>query len=375
MHIHLYITDDCNLCCKYCRDKPFFLPTTPSSDLLSSEIDYTPPTDIMYDLDQLYAFLSQDPEITLTFIGGEPLLRSSLICEIMDNAPVSRFMIQTNGILFHRLAPEYVNRFETILVSIDGDESLTNYNRGERIYQTVLENISHIYAGGFTGEIIARMTVTERTNLFDSVLHLAHHARVTFSSIHWQIDANFYPDYQYRSFDEWVHTSYIPNLHRVIRYWVDAMHEGHVYRWYPLLVCTADLLSNTKTHLRCGSGYANWSIMPDGSIAPCPIMVGMQKWYQGTIATTHPKEITPIPPFVDRCSTCEIATFCGGRCLYAAIVNPWPNEGIDVTCETVFALYKGLTAVLPEIQLLLKDGIITMEQFEHEKYNGCEIIP
>jgi putative peptide-modifying radical SAM enzyme len=375
VHIHLYITDDCNLCCKYCRNKPFSFPDIPSSASLPYEIDYTLPSDIIYDLDQLYAFLSQNPEITLTFIGGEPLLRCSLICEIMDNAPVSRFMIQTNGLLLHRLAPEYVNQFETILVSIDGDEVLTNYHRGKRTYQTLLENISHIYAGGFTGEIIARMTVTEKTNLFDSVLHLAHHAKITFSSIHWQIDANFYPDYQYRRFHDWVRTSYIPDLYHLIRCWVDAMHEGHVLRWYPLLVCTSDLLSNTQAHLRCGSGYANWSILPDGSITPCPIMVGMKNWYQGTIATTHLKEITPIPPFVGRCSTCEISTFCGGRCLYAAIVKPWPSEGVDMVCKTIFALHDGLTALLPEIQLLLQEGIITIEQFEHEKYNGCEIIP
>ena len=373
MYIHLYITDECNLCCRYCRDKAFSLPDTLTSP--SYEIDYSLPSEIAYDLDELYAFLSQDPEITLTFIGGEPLLRPSFICEIMDNAPVSRFMIQTNGLLLHRLAPEYVNQFETILVSIDGDEELTNFNRGNRVYQTVLENISHIYAGGFTGEIIARMTITEKTNLFDSVLHLAYHSPTTFSSIHWQIDANFYPDYQYRRFNEWAHTSYIPDLYRLIQHWVHAMHEGHVLRWYPLLVCTADLLSNIPTNLRCGSGYANWSIMPDGSIAPCPIMVGMKDWYQGNITTTHPKKVTPIFPLLGRCKTCEIATFCGGRCLYAAVMNPWPDEGMDNVCETVFALHNGLIAVLPEIQKLLADEIITMDQFEHEKYNGCEIIP
>ena len=375
VYIHLYITDDCNLCCRYCRDKAFSIPDEASSNLFSPEIDYNLPSDIVYDLDVLYSFLSHDPEITLTFIGGEPLLRSALVCEIMDNAPVFRFMIQTNGLLLHRLPPEYSHRFEAILVSIDGDEALTDHNRGPQVYKTVTENISHLYAGGFTGEIIARMTVTEKTNLFDSVLHLCHHAPISFSSIHWQIDANFYPDYQYRAFDEWVNTSYIPDLHRLIRYWVDAMHEGRVLRWYPLLVCTADLLSNTKSNLRCGSGYANWSIMPDGSIAPCPIMVGMKDWYRGTIATTDPKEIKPAAVLSPRCNRCEIFTFCGGRCLYAAIVEPWPDKGMNAVCQTVFALHDGLTAVLPEIKTLLETGILSIDQFEHEKYNGCEIIP
>jgi sulfatase maturation enzyme AslB (radical SAM superfamily) len=121
----------------------------------------------------------------------------------MDNTPVSRFMSQTNELLLHRLAPEYVNRFETVLVSIDSGEVLTNYHRGKRRYQTLLENISNIYAGGFTGEIIAHMTVTERINLFDCVVHLADHAPITFSAIHWEIDTNFYPDYQHRRLTDW----------------------------------------------------------------------------------------------------------------------------------------------------------------------------
>jgi len=375
VYIHLYITDDCNLCCRYCRDKAFSIPDESSSNSLFPDIDYSLPSDIVYDLDSLYSFLSYDPEITLTFIGGEPLLRSALICEIMDNAPVSRFMIQTNGLLLHRLPPEYVNHFTTIFVSIDGDLALTDYYRGTQVYKTVTENISHIYAGGFTGELIARMTVTEKTKLFDSVLHLAHHAPTSFSSIHWQIDANFYPDYHFREFDEWIKTSYIPDLKHLIRYWVDAMHEGHVFHWYPLLVCTADLLSNTKSNLRCGSGYVNWSIMPDGSIVPCPIMIGMKDWYQGTIAMTHPKEIKPLTFLTQKCSVCEISSFCGGRCLYAAIVQPWPEKGIENVCQTVFALHDGLIAVLPEIKTLIESEVISIDQFNHEKYNGCEIIP
>ena len=38
-------------------------------------------------------------------------------------------MIQTNGLLLDRLAPDIVNRFSTILVSLDGREALTDENR------------------------------------------------------------------------------------------------------------------------------------------------------------------------------------------------------------------------------------------------------
>ena len=92
----------------------------------------------------------------------------------MEEALVSRFMIQTNGTLLHRLSPEIVNRFDTILISIDGDKKTTDEGRGEGTYDRVMENIHHIIAGGFRNELIARMTVTERTDIRSAVRYLAH---------------------------------------------------------------------------------------------------------------------------------------------------------------------------------------------------------
>ena len=50
-------------------------------------------------------------------------------------------MIQTNGLLLDRLEPEYVNRFHTILVSLDGDEELTDYYRGKGTFRKVIDNV------------------------------------------------------------------------------------------------------------------------------------------------------------------------------------------------------------------------------------------
>ena len=40
-------------------------------------------------------------------------MRPDLITEIMNEAPVKRYMIQTNGLLLNRLSPDILNRFET----------------------------------------------------------------------------------------------------------------------------------------------------------------------------------------------------------------------------------------------------------------------
>ena len=110
------------------------------------------PVDVAYDPEELYRFLKQDPSPTLTFYGGEPLLRADLIERIMHEAPVQRFMMQTNGLLLDRLPPEIVNRFATILVSVDGREQLTDAHRGKGVYRRVMENVRKIRSAWISRE-------------------------------------------------------------------------------------------------------------------------------------------------------------------------------------------------------------------------------
>ena len=76
-------------------------------------------------------FCSKDPDCVLTFYGGEPLMCIDQLRQIMDTVEPKLFMIQTNGLLLDKLEPKYVNRFHTILVSVDGEEALTDYYRGK----------------------------------------------------------------------------------------------------------------------------------------------------------------------------------------------------------------------------------------------------
>ena len=64
--------------------------------------------------------------------------------------------------------------------------------------------------------------------------------------------------------------------------------DGKVLRWYPFLDPMEDLLHGRQSLLRCGSGYANYSIMTDGHIAPCPVMIGMSQYYVGHVKDADP---------------------------------------------------------------------------------------
>ena len=62
----------------------------------------------------------------------------------MDNVEAKHFMIQTNGQLLDKLDPKYVNCFHTILVSIDGEEAITDHYRGKGIFRKVMDNVKLI---------------------------------------------------------------------------------------------------------------------------------------------------------------------------------------------------------------------------------------
>lgn len=374
MYFHLVLTDACNLSCKYCRAKAF-------EDLVESEqeraqiIDENLPVDLEFDLNLLYEFLKKDPAATLTFYGGEPLLRSDLIAQIVKESPVQRFMIQTNGLLLDQLPPEITNRFTTILVSLDGRKELTDSNRGAGVYERVMKNVRTIRSNGYTGELIARMTVTEDTDIVDAVRYLASNPDYSFSSIHWQIDANYAGDFHLRNFREWTERNYNPEIRMLVCYWVDHMESrGVVLRWYPFLDPMEDLLLGRSSRLRCGSGYSNYSIMTDGNIGPCPIMIGMSQYYVGHISHSNPLEMAQVP-VGGECTDCHIRNFCGGRCLYSNITQPWGREERQLVCGTVENLHDALLETLPRVRELIRRGTISPEDFMHEKFNGCEIIP
>ena len=218
----------------------------------------------------------------------------------MARLPDCRFMLQTNGLLLDRLPPEILHRFHTLLVSIDGPEALTDRHRGEGVYARVLANVERLVADGFPGELIARMTVDEATAIEEAVLHCDG---LPVSGVHWQLDANFSGDHAARDFARWARESYDPGIRRLVDAWVARMEAGEVARWYPFLDTTWDLLRGEPSRLRCGSGYANYTIQTDGTIVPCPIMTGMTGFYLGHIRDADPLAIPEVP--VEGCGGCD----------------------------------------------------------------------
>jgi uncharacterized protein len=374
MFYHVILTTECNLECTYCYGealKDF------DEDISGINVDYSLPKNANYDFSLLAKLCKRDPNCVLTFYGGEPLLCITEIKQIMDLSKPQHFMIQTNGLLLDRLEAEYVNRFHTILISLDGDEKLTNYYRGEDTFRKVIENVKLILRNGFKGELIARMTVMEQTDIYKQVKWFVENEELRFSSIHWQLNAGFWKnDYARRNFKLWSENSYLPGIVKLAEFWVNQMEtRGIVLKLYPLLGVTHTLLHNEKnSFLRCGGGWINYAIQTDGHIIPCPTMWGMKNYYIDHLKNVHPSKLEKIyvgPP----CTDCNILSVCGGRCLYANVTNRWRKEAYFEVCNTVRGLIKVINKKLPYIFELIKKKKVRLSDFDFMKYNGCEIIP
>lgn len=374
MYYHLILTDECNLSCSYCRGKDYF----------SSECGHESPGEYPrlpavpdYDVEVLEKFLENDPDPAVLFYGGEPMLEAGRIMGFMDRMDSCRFSVYTNGLLVRNLPPEYVRRFDTMIISIDGDMSTTDGYRGEGVYDGVIGAVEYIRDSGFSGEIIGRMTVAENTDIYNSVTYLSGLEGRPFDSVHWQMDAAFWYDYSTRpEFAKWMNDSYNPGICRLVRRWLDIMREtGEVFRWYPFCGLVEDILNGVMSSpMRCGAGHMNYAIQTDGNIVPCPCMSGMKEYYCGNIRESSPGSLKKFAAG-GSCTGCDILDFCGGRCLYSNILSPWPEEGRVLVYNSVKNLKSAVRSVLPGISALIEEGIISVDDFHINKYNGCEIIP
>jgi uncharacterized protein len=214
------------------------------------------------------------------------------------------------------------------------------------------------------------MTLSEFPDIHEQVIDLIRNG---FDSIHWQIDAGFFKfDYNKEVFEKFVE-EYNLSLTKLINYWVKEMHNGTVYRIYPLLAIAESILMDEKTELRCGAGHSGYAITTDSKVVACPIMNCIEDFKAGDLST-DPKDLKKFC-VGGKCLKCDYLDLCGGRCLYWNQAGLWPNEGDELICKTIKHLIDEVKKKIPEIEYLIEERIISKKQFKYEKYFGPEIIP
>ncbi|MEM4155289.1 MAG: TIGR04084 family radical SAM/SPASM domain-containing protein [Archaeoglobaceae archaeon] len=331
------LTPKCNSKCKYCGGFE----------------DGLMPEKIQYSVEDLRKFVGNS---SIAFYGGEPLLETEKMKEIMDHIDAERFILQTNGILLDKLDEEYLKRFSTILVSFDGRKNVHEFYRGN--YERVLENAMRIK--DFGGELIARMTASLETNIYEDVMHIL--SLDTFTHVHWQIDA-IWSNYTAKEFEKWVE-NYNAGIRKLVKFWISELVKGKLHKIVPFMGIATAMFGGYQ-YPPCASGFESFAIATDGRILACPICPDLDWNCLGDIYTGINKKLDLLEP----CPKCKYFRFCGGRCLFFNRERLWGEEGFKLVCSTVKNLVDSLLAYREELKNY-------RERLRYPRFlNTTEIIP
>lgn len=172
------LTNNCNLCCKYC-----FVEQHPENMPLSVAIDAVELLIKNHDKLKELNQLPEDDIIDITFFGGEPMLRYKevivpLIEYIYTNnyQDLFNFSMTTNGTLLNKEIIDFlIDHKTTIMISCDGVQEAQDYNRpfknsNRSSYEAIIDNIK--YLASKQRHVIFRPTLIPDTvhTLFDTYL-------------------------------------------------------------------------------------------------------------------------------------------------------------------------------------------------------------
>jgi radical SAM protein with 4Fe4S-binding SPASM domain len=301
----LYPAMTCNLSCAYCYNGP-----------RARELAQTPhPT---YALAELLDFLREyaRPGDRISFTGGEPFSRVKWLESLVEATADMGFIYSayTNGTLLREAPPSLLERFSQLNVSIDGGKEATDRARGDGTFARILGNLEAVRPR-FSGQMVARMTVTPAGNLLESVRNLLEIPH--FDLIYWQYQNRAALDGSFGDRQE-------KELLSLLDFWLEKLDEGKVLPLYPFISITGKLLGNRQYpgfpppfSPGCGAGYNYLQVFTTGDLYACPELLLHEEALMGSLKGGIGRRIG-IADFMDArsCNACEAFEICHARCLY-----------------------------------------------------------
>lgn len=183
-----YITNRCNLNCKYCFVAPYW----------DKAKDFT--------FEELCRIFDEEKEMgveIMTLLGGEPMMRKDFsdIVDYLDKKGVIIDVI-TNG-YFVKNHKKALNKIDSMCVSLDGNEEMTDYVRGKGAYKVAIDAIKFVKSKGVSVRIhgvITKHTIHALPEMAKLCKKLGVSATYAMPSIHQNEDLLRVPDNEIRKF-------------------------------------------------------------------------------------------------------------------------------------------------------------------------------
>lgn len=271
MDYTIYLTTDCNFKCKYCYEnyRDSFKLNKITADKIIKFIENN---------------FSSDT-ITISFMGGEPLLNKELIYYFIENLEKKidyrkiKYSITTNCSL---ISDDVVNLFKIkkfeVKCSIDGNKYTHNKNRISKnnydCYDFIIKHIKSMLLEGI--DISIRMTVTNNT-----IGDLSKNIEYFYNLGVRKISIIFDVFMKINSFEK----KLIKNeLNKIKKFYLKKIMDRDKLNIAQIDGKFINLLSDFGKHFTmCDAGVTNLKIMPDGNIYPCGFVTDMPYCKLGNI--------------------------------------------------------------------------------------------
>lgn len=302
MEYTIWLTEKCNMNCKYCYEN-----TNRDTKGLRRELD-------LKTADKIISFIICNDCERVVFHGGEPLLNFNILeyitHELVSVCPDVRLSLTTNGTIWDERIENYFKKYKRnyqygLSVSLDGDEYVHNLNRifcdKKGTFTTVINTIkelNYIIEG-----VRARITISP-----DTVEYLGESVSFILS-LGVKTVSHAYDVYDARWDDKLINIAYEQTI-EIIKAYSD---EKNLY------ISLIDELRERKPLARCGLAY---NIDVCGEIYPCIDSMGDREMVIGNVHIGIDKEkVERLKEIVcldsQFCSECSNKKYCiGNRCKF-----------------------------------------------------------
>ena len=326
MNLTLHITSNCNMNCSYCYDKEIEYQKDMTFSIAQKAIDFA--------VNQ-----TNSKTITITFVGGEPLLKKELIKQIVEycNQNIEKtflFSILTNGLL---LDNEFIDF--SLMNNISISLSLDGIEKSHNLYRTIGDNDSWKIINAKFELLISKIpesmiliTLNPETvkYLDDSISNLIEGgAKVISVSLNYMV--NWHNE----------HLNLLKSqLNKIAKFYKRSYKNNNIFYLNVFDSRIHSLIDGFVNKGRCDSNGNHLSIAPNGDLFPCIAFVKKDSDYKigsidSGIDSKKNKEFQQKRVISNNvCNNCDIKDRCFNWCAcsnYLATGNI--NEISPVLCE------------------------------------------
>jgi radical SAM protein with 4Fe4S-binding SPASM domain len=304
--------------------------------------------------------------VDIVFYGGEPTLNYEYIASLIDSHKTSdfpfetRYILHTNGLLLSEIPSTILDNLSVIMLSVNY-LCLPRINLNDSYFSKIISGVKHIKSQKDI-PIIGRLTITEETSLYLSVMTL----QPFFDYFYWQIEncdsfKNFNAFYQ----------SYSYEVKLLADIWINYQKHGANLRLIPFIACVDYLQKNIRPQIfTCGYNSSMIYIQTNGVCYTCSENMMTEKNIIGNISSKIEFDSFSINDI--SCKCCNYIKLCGGRC--ARMHKEFSQSHILEYCKLNKVMFDYFIERFPYILQLIKNNNLDISTDDFV-YNYTELIP